>query len=371
MLRKFLPLIALVLATLSSAQEPLSLHLFREAVRASKGENVVFSPVGIISCLQQLKNGTAGRTRAELDALPTGKQLTSTQQQALTISQAVLADTALPLKPAAGKVQRIPLVTNPEAAVAAINKWSDKTTKGRIPTLISDASQLSPNSRLMVLSGILFNASWQYAFSAEDTTMEEFTLSDGNTVEVPTMCSEHEFSVAGGKYWRAAALPYSKTDKTPQLYFVAILPRADARGFAVHLTDAKLDIIRRKLAEKTVTSCVSLPRFSVDGALRDYSEALQQLGLKEIFTHKADFSPWTNAPDLKLAAVKQKACIEISESGTVATASTYAELEDECAMESLDFDRPFLWLIDTLEPGSTPFFMGIWEGPVNSSPSHK
>jgi serpin B len=347
------------------------MHLFREAVRAGKGENVVFSPAGIISCLQQLKNGTAGKTRAELDALFLGKQATSPQHPALTISQAVFADTDLPLKPAAGKVQRIPLSSDSAAAVDAINKWSDKTTKGCIPALIADASQLSPNSSLLVLNAIHFSATWPYAFSSEDTAMEDFTLSDGRTVKVPTMCSEQEFSVAGGKYWRAAAIPYSKTSASPQLYFVAILPRADAQGFAEHLTDAKLDIIRRKLAEQKVTACVSLPRFSVHDSLRDYSEALRQLGLKEIFTSEADFSPWTDKPDLMLDAIKQKACLDITESGTVAAASTYAEMDEECAEESLDFDRPFLWFIGTLETGTPPLFMGIWEGPVNPSASHK
>ena len=93
------------------------------------------------------------------------------------------------------------------------------------------------------------------------------------------------------------------------------------------------------------------------------SAPLRKLGVQQIFTDKADFSPWTPLDTLQLAAVRQKACVEVTESGTTAAAVTYGELEEESSAltRTLYLDRPFLWYIGELTPGSTPLLMGIWE----------
>lgn len=352
-----------------AAEDSLSMQLFRSVAKEQAGHNVVFSPVGVVRSLEQLKAGTAGETAQELHKLNLGTPFSATGSNiSPKLSEATFADDTLALQPGIGQVQRIPLSTDRQKAVSVINNWSNKATQGSIPELLS-TENLTPNSRLLVLNVIYLAEPWQYSFSPEATQEHDFTRSDGSNIRVAMMNSgETEFRAAGGKNWRAVALPYSKADTAERpFYFVAILPRADAQGFAQHLTQQKLDIILSKLAqdeEDGVRSIVRLPRFSAHGRLCNLTPTLKALGLKHIFTTEANFSPWSKTPGLRLAAVCQKACVDVQEHGTTAAAASYAEIDEEGEdiQEELAFNRPFLWLICELKPGTTPLFMGVWEG---------
>lgn len=370
MFRKLLVLLLSLLMPLGLAQDSLSMQLFRTIVQQQSGRNIVFSPAGIVRSLERLKEGTAGITAQELQKLNLGTPFSATGSNiSPKLSEATFADDTVALQPGIGQVQRVPLSADRQKAVSAINNWCNMATQGCIPELLS-TEDITPNSRLLVLNAIYLAEPWQYAFSPEATQQHDFTRSDGSSIRVAMMNSgETEFSAAGGKNWRAVALPYSKAETSEKaFYFIAILPRLDARGFASHLTQQKLDIILRKLAEdnedESITSTVLLPRFSTQGNICDLTPALKAIGLSNIFTTEADFSPWSSTPGLRLGAVCQKACIEVSERGTKAAAATYADMDEEgeSPLEKIIFDRPFLWLISELKPGSTPLFMGVWEG---------
>ena len=370
MFRKLLILSLFVLLPLSIASEDtLALQLFRSVVKEQAGHNIVFSPVGVEHCLEQLKEGTAGESARELQNLRLGKPF-STDGTNITpkMSSATFADEVLELQPGTSHIQRIPLSTNRQKALSFINNWCSDATQGRIRNLLS-GDELSENSRLLLINTILLNEPWQNAFHADSTDEDTFTRGDGSTIRVNMMNSgETAFRAAGGKNWRAVALPYSKADSAERpFYFVAILPRADAQGFAQHLTQQKLDIILRKLAddeEEGIRCTVRLPRFSAHGRFCNLTPTLQKIGLKHIFTTEADFSPWSKTPGLRLTAVCQKACVEVQEHGTIAAAASYAEMDEEGEniQEQIVFNRPFLWLICELSPAGSPLFMGLWEG---------
>lgn len=359
MIRKLLTVTLLCLPLLPASQEAFSLSVFRELAARNPGKNVVFSPAGAESIVHRLQSGTAGKTRGELNTLVCGKKSPAAEKYS---SFAVFADEALPLRPTLSTAQRVPLVRDRAAATKDINTWAKQATNGQIPTLLA-AEDLSPNSRLLVCDALYFKAKWQQAFAPELTETYTFTHSDGKESEVDMMNSgDAEFAAAGGKNWRAVALPYNSG--THKLHFVAILPRADAHGFAAHLTADKMNTIRRKLSHPRLTAGVMLPRFRAESELIDISDLLRKHGVQHIFSEQADFSPWTTYKPLKLASIRQKACVEVTEGGTTAASATYADMDEEEApeKETLLLDRPFLWYIGELTPDSTPLMMGIFEG---------
>ena len=67
----------------------------------------------------------------------------------------------------------------------------------------------------------------------------------------------------------------------------------------------------------------------------------------------------TGSRDLFIAAVVQKAFVDVNEEGTEAAAATAVVMEIEAARARLDFraDRPFLFLIRDVKHG-TILFMG-------------
>ncbi|XP_040599339.1 LOW QUALITY PROTEIN: serine protease inhibitor A3N-like [Mesocricetus auratus] len=89
-----------------------------------------------------------------------------------------------------------------------------------------------------------------------------------------------------------------------------------------------------------------VPKFSIS---TDYSleNILPQLGIREVFSAKADLSRITGNKVLKVSQVVQKAVLDVGETGTEAAAATGVKIVFLCAMLGnmiVLFGRPFLML---------------------------
>lgn len=116
---------------------------------------------------------------------------------------------------------------------------------------------------------------------------------------------------------------------------------------------------------------VSLPKFDISAGA-ELGSALQSLGMTDAFSNGADFSGITNATQLKISAVVQKATISVNETGTVAAAATGVGMQTACIVMNLDppivfnADHPFLFLIRDNVSGSV-LFMGQEMDPTSTS----
>ena len=81
----------------------------------------------------------------------------------------------------------------PEEASRRINNWVEQQTRGKIRDLVSSGS-LSPETRLVLVNAVYFRAGWLHPFDPNRTDFHNFTLPDGESVEVDMMELE-----AGGR----------------------------------------------------------------------------------------------------------------------------------------------------------------------------
>lgn len=107
-----------------------------------------------------------------------------------------------------------------------------------------------------------------------------------------------------------------------------------------------------------------LPKFRVEDE-HLLNDALQTLGLVDVFTSAADFSSLSGEPDgLYLEKVVQKAVFSVDETGTEAAAGTYAGIMRTAAPVAdthLTFDRPFFFAV--LDESGIPVFLGTVTNP--------
>jgi serpin B len=94
---------------------------------------------------------------------------------------------------------------------------------------------------------------------------------------------------------------------------------------------------------------VFLPRFTITWGANSITEQLKALGLKTVFTDKADLSGITGDKTLDVSDVVHKAFVEVNEEGTEAAAATgviaratAARMEEPPVFRA---DRPFVFLI--------------------------
>ncbi len=347
------------------AGDRLALDMFRELAATQKG-SICFSPASLEAVLQLLREGAAGRTRAEFDALGMGRPGVASAMQVQS-ANALFAAEGLALKPGTkAPVQRTDFADVARAA-EGINDWCDDKTHGLIPEIVQ-AGDLDPLTRLVVVNAVYLKEKWLRPFNERATDRQGvFHRADGSRVTKPLMQQTADFRYAEGDDWQAVALFYRRDGRPGEpACFIGILPRGNARDFAKGLTVQKYDAIRRALAtDRPQKVSVTLPKMDVDSGVFPLKEALQKLGLRRAFG-EADFSGLTDER-IRIDKLLQRCHVIVNERETEAAAVTAAVMKAyglaPAPPKVIRFDRPFVWAIGDLTTDAPPFFLGLCEEP--------
>jgi serpin B len=372
---------------LATANTTFSLAMYPKTVaQAGTTANLIVSPYSASVALTLLQGGAAGQTAAQIQAaldLPgnaksiapayatlacTDETDGSSSGNTLTISNAVWAQKGMTLmKPfvsllASGYAAPLQQTNfaNATAAVADIDGWVSHATDGQIPQLLRP-SDVSINTRLVLVNAVYFHGAWATAFDPSDTAPAPFTLADGTKTNVPTM-SGSGITASGsiGANLTALELPY----KGGAIVMDFLMPSGSLTEFEAGLTSESLDSALHGMSKSQFD--ISLPKFSFKNSLR-LIPILEQLGMLDVFMpHVADLSGIDGTRDLYVNLVVQDAMVEVDEQGTVAAAATAVEVSQTTGVVealSIVIDRPFLFLIRDVSTGSV-LFMGRVENPA-------
>lgn len=363
----------------AAADNALGTDLYRLLVAERQG-NLVFSPYSIAVALAMTRNGAAGDTAAEMDAV-LHAELAGDLNTGFNALDAALAArngerssgeertgevriaTANALWPQAGQpFQQAFLDTlaaqygaglhtvdygDPETARGEINDWVADRTEDRIPELVP-AGLLDPLTRLVLTNAVYFKAPWREQYAALGDRI--FTLPDGTSVAVPTMTGGSGGRYGSGAGWSAAALPYLGDE----LEMVVVVPD-DLGAFEAGLDPRTIETVRSQLDETLLYA--QLPLFTFRSQL-PLGGTLQALGMPTAFDpDRADFSAMTAEEDLFISAVQHEAFIAVDEQGTEAAASTAVMMRARGAPVggTLVADRPFLFAVRDVATGAVLF----------------
>lgn len=385
-------------AEMVAAMNGAGFAMFR-ALTAGKGtENVFLSPFSIDGAFGLAYAGAAGDTATQIRAalgLPDGGadacgKVFAALHQAyavvdplkLYVSNSVWADTKQRVLPAYldtvakyyGGAFYQEDFTHGAAVANKINKYVEDRTNNMIKNLLSPG-QITPETSLILLNTLYFEAEWEHAFSKDKTSDQPFTLPGGSTRTVRLMFQktrlpyfqDHATGVHG------VVLPY----KNPRFALMAVMPQdagSDqgmaglAKAAARLAEDPSLLTTWVDSAESGETQ-IWLPRTKLDYKV-ELSSLLQSLGMKDAFTSKADFSGISGQRGLSISAVIHQTALEMDEVSTKAAAATAIMMEC-CAMPMepdhiFRADRPFLVFIRDMESGLV-LFEGLVMDPGDGS----
>lgn len=346
--------------------------------KAGSATNRVVSPVSLASALGLVHAGTAGaaadelsdllappdaRTTAYQHTLPAVLQALQQETGTLTLANRVWVDASVASALAPEFVQQAQQAYRADGAVLAfadeagasatrqINAWAAEKTGQVIKTLIPPGV-LGADTRLVVTNGLHLQNAWLNRFDAQHTHDKPFA---GAAKPVPTMSKFMELRTAQYKGVRLYELPLK--DGAFSLV-VGMDPGGDtsaATVAALGLTDDS--------AWQAQACTVQLPRFKLEPTSQQLKTVLMELGVKTVFTTRADFSPLLgkSAKALALDDVVQSAGIDVNEAGVDAVAATAAVMVSRLATWSNDsvcaLDRPFVFAIRHHATG-TPVFVG-------------
>jgi serpin B len=240
----------------------------------------------------------------------------------------------------------------PDPSREIINTWVEEKTEERIVDLLQPGTVI-PDTRLVLVNAVYFNAAWLNVFAEEATMDLDFHTLDGSTVQVPTMQLQADFPIAHGDGYSAVELPYDGEE----LSMVILLP--DAGQFEAFEAALTIEKLGEALGGLSVSSIfLSTPRWDDKGASVSLKGTLRNLGMTDAFmAGTADFSGMDGTRNLVIGDVIHQAFIKVNEKGTEAAAATAVVMNDTSMPPALNVDRPFIYLIRDIAT-DTVLFMG-------------
>lgn len=251
-------------------------------------------------------------------------------------------------------------------ALEEINRWASQQTHGEIERVLD---KLSPDAVAAIANAIYFKDSWEWKFSKEETTQDEFMSPDG-TVMADFMVRAGE----GQSYYEDERLQAVCLDFARGARMYVLLPvdgNADGLYHSMRAEDLK------RIAEgmdHNASGTFKMPSFEIAGDSMDLMTLLDKLNvplldaLNPVVTGLV-----TEKEPLYISQAVQKALIRVDEDGTTAAAVTVLAMEAGGAamMEEPDTifemicDRPFLFFLtdNTYDGGDQILFSGVVNRP--------
>lgn len=351
-----------------------SLNIFRENY---KDENILISPLSIISALGMAANGAENNTLAEMEEVFNAdvstlnnfleayiKYIPSDEKYKVNIANSIWIKDEKSLTVSEEFLKTNKTYYDAEVFRAAfdegtkneINDWVNKETDGMIDKLLDEV----PEAAVMYLINALsFDAEWEKIYEISQVNESEFNSMDGQSQTVDFMNSEESYYLENKN-----AVGFIKPYKDSKYAFVALLPNegVDMDEFLDTLDGENLTKLLENKQEAPVLA--RIPKFSLEYSIL-LNESLKKIGMIDAFdTNKADFSALANSDlgNIVISRVIHKTKIEVDEKGTKAGAVTGVEMSVTSAIEQEEpkivyLDRPFFYMIVDTEH-NLPIFMG-------------
>lgn len=371
--------------TLASANMTFGFALMKQVASGRPDANVFISPYSVSAALQMLWQGAAGQTKKEMDQV---LALSGFQSEAaavayggldksikvagtnvvLNIANSIWYAPNIVLKPQflsanqnfyGAKLSTLDF-TDPRAA-GVVNSWVSEATHGRIPKLVEPP--LSSMAGAFLVDAIYFKGAWQKKFDSSATREQSFSSRSGQQKQVPMMRQSRKFSYQETSEFQVVRMPYAGE----RLGMFVFLPATNSNPEKVLASIAAVDWQREilpRLHEREGT--VALPRFKLEFKA-DLVPALKALGIRQAFTHAADFSAMSET-EMFVSGVEHASFVDVNEEGTEAAAATGITMRMTAVRPTakpfqLIVDRPFFFAI---EDGLTHsiLFMGIVNEPL-------
>ncbi|MBM3420694.1 MAG: serpin family protein [Bacteroidetes bacterium] len=336
-------------------------------VASDDDDNLMLSPLSASTALTMLLNGCAGDTYTQLQgALKYPPQMSVTdinEAYKSLVSQLLKADTKVTFSLANAIFYRTgfsvissflsTMSTDYKATVEAldfstlaalntINKWASDNTAGKIPKVLDE---ISPDAVMFLMNALYFKGDWSYQFDKTKTENRAFTNGAGQQISVSTMRSEVGARITSETGYKAAEMPYGRTNFT----MIVIVPDGTLAGFYPAFNNSMWEQITTALdnQEEFGKLIVQMPKlkFSYEKYL---NQQLQAMGMVDAFIpFQANLSGITDQ-SVFVSFVKQNTFVQVDEEGTEAAAVTTIGVEVTSLPpqpQQFIVDKPFLFAI--------------------------
>jgi len=367
------------LTELSSAMTDFSFDSFSRI--AEEDENLFISPYSIHAALTMAYRGADGETAEEMAAVLglTEMELERLMEDSLGLKQYLehfSEENEVAIANAFFLREDIPFLDSyksdgekyfeaeigplPETG-EPINDWVYENTREKIEEII-DPGPIDEAVIAYLVNAIYFQGNWAEEFDEDKTTERVFRGADGET-EVEMMEKKEVYRYEVTENLQSVTLEYEDGD----YLFHAFMPTDDRSLPELYENFDSEDFSDMKPTDEGEI-VLRLPKFVLEDDL-GLVETLREMGMEQAFNKRsADFSEMVDLEALGInvfiSDVLHASFIEVDEKGTEAAAATAVEMRLESLPMTLEFNRPFFFVIEEPET-ETVLFMGQLVNPEN------
>ncbi|XP_049881053.1 serine protease inhibitor 77Ba-like [Pectinophora gossypiella] len=306
-------------------------------------------------------------TKAVLDPTTNGVTLTSKNYVFLDDDFAVYPEFRRSVQNDFDASVKVIDFNDPNSAARIANNYIQNSGGGRVSNVLR--SEDFAESRMILTNVISFKGLWTLPFNKTETTRKPFFDENKQIVgEVNMMYNRGPYRFSSIKDLQAFVLelPYGNDNKYSM---IIILPHNKVKLVDMYQNFAKVslvDIVQRLKDDEEkfgVTDVdVQIPRFKISTNVV-LNKPLNSMGVYDIFEPDLAKFERVSQEQIFVSAIVHKADIEVTESGTVASAATSAIFADRMSTPRFDANKPFVYFIMEMTT-NTVIFGGIYSKPT-------
>ncbi|NXU47189.1 ZPI inhibitor, partial [Turnix velox] len=223
-------------------------------------------------------------------------------------------------------------------AKSDINQSINKRTRGKIPELFEE---LDGHNKLLLVDYVVFKGKWVHPFNSKFTEIETFHINKYRSVEVQMMFKSDKINSTFDDNLRCTVIKLPYRGKA---HMLIVIPEKEGDYILLedHLSTELVESWLGNMKMRKVD--ISLPKFKLQQKYK-MKKLLHALGIKNLFTRRADLSHLTDEGHVAVSQIVQKAVIEVDEEGTEAVAASGSEITAFTMPPVIKVDQPFLFMI--------------------------
>ncbi len=355
-----------------NATNDFSFKLFQSLADNNKDKDFIISPLGVVYSLDIISNGTGGHTKQQLQQqLGTSQfnqdDINSLRRKMMLCHAKDSVSKFLATKIAFMKSSNLLLYRegktikhdyvqaighdyfadclsyqNENDAKSVVESWNKENNHGAIKEI---SLEFDANADAYLINTLLFNGAWIQEFY--DTKPDTFYVAKDETRIVNMMSNTEKegcFRYMQNNKYAMLCMPY-----VGKFYMDVILPN---NNLTVDSLIRQMDMEQYKNSTKELKKYdvidVSFPKFHVKSEI-DIKYLLQEMGLADIFSKKADFSLMSESP-FYINKMKQNIEIDVDEKRSHVETVTSTSFVTLCSLSNptrAEFyaNRPFVYFI--------------------------
>ncbi|KAK0055471.1 collagen alpha-6(VI) chain [Biomphalaria pfeifferi] len=352
---------------LTSAVSVFSYDMYRKI--GFKAVNVVYSPLSIHTVLSMAYMGARGDTENQMKNTLRLKDLPSPHNAINELLHSVTEVKDVELLMANGmwfnpdflqikpqyqkKLKNLYNATletfdfnDPGGPERPINKWIANQTKNQISSLISP-NTISEAMQCFLINTLFYNGTWKSPFDKYLTHKNSFQLSLGNKIDIDFMRQTATYQVKMSAVENVDVIRMPFTNERFAFYIALPKSYSGLRDFEMMIVRQDYERINGLFTNmKTELVDLMVPKFKITTSV-NLNRGLKNLGMTDAFGPLANFlgiseNRWS------ITDVLHKATLEVTETGTIAVASSAATSSIfSLGVDPLSFivDHPFMFFL--------------------------